>query len=159
MINLKKFRDILGVSLIIASSSALAGGDLVDQTKSNIKDYANQKAITETKNYLSKIFPTVELSLDLFNRSKPSGGILIVAPLTDPSNVENTIFTQTSLYRKDDRTTVNIGLGYRNLSINNTLMLGVNIFYDHEFPYDHQRLGFGAELKTSVGEINFNQFL
>jgi len=123
MIYLKKFRDILGVSLIIASSSALAGGDLVDQTKSNIKDYANQKAITETKNYLSKIFPTVELSLDLFNRSKPSGGILIVAPLTNPSNVKNTIFTQTSLYRKDDRTTVNIGLGYRNLSINNTLML------------------------------------
>ena len=92
MTYLKKFRDILGVSLIIASSSALAGGDLVDQTKSNIKDYANQKAITETKNYLSKIFPTVELSLDLFNRSKPSGGILIVAPLTNPSNVKNTIF-------------------------------------------------------------------
>ena len=156
---LKKFKVILAVSLVVISSSLLAGGDLVGQTKSNIKAYANQKAVTETKNYLSKIFPTVELSLDLFNRSKPSGGILIVAPLTDPSNVKNTIFTQTSLYRKDDRTTVNIGLGYRNLSLNNTLMLGVNIFYDHEFPYDHQRLGFGAELKTSVGEINFNQYM
>jgi adhesin/invasin len=156
---LKKFKIILAVSLIVVSSSLLAGGDLVGQTKSNIKAYANQKAVTETKNYLSKIFPTVELSLDLFNRSKPSGSILIVAPLTDPSNVKNTIFTQTSLYRKDDRTTVNIGLGYRNLSLNNTLMLGVNIFYDHEFPYDHQRLGLGVELKTSVGEINFNQYM
>jgi adhesin/invasin len=38
-------------------------------------------------------------------------------------------------------------------------MLGANVFYDHEFPYDHQRVGFGLETRTSVGEINANQYL
>jgi adhesin/invasin len=35
-------------------------------------------------------------------------------------------------------------------------MLGVNAFYDHEFPYDHGRFSIGLEARTTVGEVNAN---
>jgi adhesin/invasin len=84
--------------------------------------------------------------------------VLIVAPLSDPSDVKNTFFTQDSVYHKDDRTTVNIGLGYRRLEMDNKLLLGVNGFYDYEFPYGNTRTSIGLEARTTVGEVNFNQY-
>ena len=87
------------------------------------------------------------------------GGVLVVRPLSDPSNITNTIFTQGSLYFSDEgRKTLNLGLGDRFLTLDNKLLLGANIFYDHEFPYDHGRTSLGLEAKSSVGEINYNKY-
>ena len=81
-----------------------------------------------------------------------------MAPLSDQKDIENTIFTQVSAFYKDNRTTLNAGLGYRRLVSDNTLMLGVNAFYDHEFPYDHGRYSIGLEARSTVGEINANMY-
>jgi adhesin/invasin len=37
-------------------------------------------------------------------------------------------------------------------------MLGVNAFYDHEFPYDHGRYSIGLEARSTVGEVNANMY-
>ena len=37
-------------------------------------------------------------------------------------------------------------------------MLGVNAFYDHEFPYDHGRYSVGLEARSTVGEVNANMY-
>ena len=37
-------------------------------------------------------------------------------------------------------------------------MLGANIFYDHEFPQDHQRYSIGIEAKGSVLDFSLNQY-
>jgi hypothetical protein len=42
--------------------------------------------------------------------------------------------------------------------MDNKLMLGINGFYDHEFPYDNSRTSIGLEARTTVGEVNFNQY-
>ena len=63
-----------------------------------------------------------------------------------------------SAFYQDNRTTLNAGLGYRRLAFDNTLMLGVNAFYDHEFPYDHGRTSLGFEARTTMGEINANKY-
>ena len=81
-----------------------------------------------------------------------------MAPLSDESDIENTLFTQVSAFYTDNRTTLNAGLGYRRLVSDNTLMLGVNAFYDHEFPYDHGRYSMGLEARSTVGEINANMY-
>jgi adhesin/invasin len=78
--------------------------------------------------------------------------------LSDPDDVINTFFTQDSIYHQDNRTTVNMGLGYRRLALDNKVLLGANAFYDHEFPYDHGRTSIGLEARSTVGEINFNQY-
>ena len=33
------------------------------------------------------------------------------------------------------------------------LLLGVNTFYDQEFPYRHGRASLGLEARTTVGEV------
>ena len=38
-------------------------------------------------------------------------------------------------------------------------MFGVNGFYDYELDYDHQRLGIGAEIKSSILELTTNRYL
>jgi len=63
------------------------------------------------------------------------------------------------VFYQDNRTTLNLGLGYRKLSDNKLLLTGINAFYDHEFPYDHGRTSVGVEAaRTTVWEINANKY-
>jgi len=130
----------------------------VDGLKSEALSSINSSATGITKSYLEKYFPTVEVILDLFESNKPASSLLILAPLSDPEDIKNTFFTQNSVYYQDGRTTINMGLGYRRLEMDNKLLLGVNAFYDHEFPYHHGRTSLGLEARTSVGEVNFNHY-
>jgi adhesin/invasin len=125
---------------------------------SYVTNEVNKEAIGVTKSFLQKYFPTVELQLDMFDYKKATSGILIVAPLSNPNDTKNTFFTQDSIYHRDDRTTVNLGLGYRRLEMDNKVMLGANGFYDYEFPYGNRRKSIGLEARTTVGELNFNQY-
>lgn len=52
---------------------------------------------------------------------------------------------QTNISNQSSDTTVNIGLLHRKLSEDKSRMFGVNIFYDHEFPRNHQRVSLGVE--------------
>ena len=56
------------------------------------------------------------------------------------------------------RATLNLGLGYRHLTADDKLLLGINTFYDQEYPYRHGRASLGLEARTTVGEINFNRY-
>jgi hypothetical protein len=128
-----------------------------------IQNIAERRALDEaetaTTNYLSDLFPTVEVDYSIADGEKPLTGILVVAPLLDSGDdIENTIFNQTSIFHQDGRTTLNLGLGYRRLVMQNLVLLGVNSFYDYEFEYDHQRASLGAEFRTSIGEINANYY-
>ena len=149
-------QDQKTAELFTRGQQIIAGGTdaLVNQAES----YANEKGVGIAKSFLEKYFPTVELQVDMFDTKKTTSGILIVAPLSDPSDVKNTFFTQDSVYHNDNRTTVNLGLGYRRLEMDNKLLLGVNAFYDHEFPYEHGRTSIGLEARTTIGEVNFNQY-
>jgi adhesin/invasin len=44
------------------------------------------------------------------------------------------------------------------LTADEKLLLGVNTFYDQEYPYRHGRASLGLEARTTVGEINFNRY-
>jgi len=145
--------------LQLGSTFATTGVDGIKTAAENyVTSEMNSEAVGVTKSFLQKYFPTVEIQLDMFDYRKTTSGILIVSPLSDPSDVKNTFFTQDSVYHKDDRTTVNLGLGYRRLEMDNKLLLGVNGFYDYEFPYGNTRTSIGLEARTTVGEVNFNQY-
>ena len=149
-------KTIDNIEKILGNKSAQA---LIDKTKQDAINQATSLATTKTKSYLDTLFPTVEVSLSKgLNEDHLVGGILVVAPLSDPKNVLNTTFTQGSIFLHDDRKTVNLGLGHRVLEFDKKLLLGANAFYDHEFPYDHQRASIGLEARSSVGEINANKY-
>ena len=129
------------------------------ELESKASGYVENTATGVTKSFLEQYFPTVEVTLNLSNPTKPTSGILVVAPLSDPSDIENTIFTQLSVFHSQgSRTTFNAGIGYRKLTYDEKLLMGVNAFYDHEFPYDHGRTSIGLEARSSVGELNMNAY-
>lgn len=146
---------------IFSIGDPLADDDVVGVEQ--IQNVAERRALDEAENattkYLSDLFPTVEVDYSIADGEKPLTGILFVAPLLDSGDdIENTIFNQTSIFHQDGRTTLNLGLGYRRLVMQDLVLLGVNSFYDYEFEYDHQRASLGAEFRTSVGEINANYY-
>ena len=145
-----------GVSLFNSARSLIAGNGTDIETK--VTQAIANEGVGVAKSFLEKYFPTVEISYNTGLYGKPTTGVLVVAPLSDRSDVKNTLFTQVSTFYTDNRTTVNLGLGYRRLEWDNKLLLGANLFYDHEFPYDHQRTSVGLEARTTVGEVNFNQY-
>jgi adhesin/invasin len=79
--------------------------------------------------------------------------------LSDINDEKNTLFTQGSIFLSDDsRKTINLGIGKRKLLNNDTLLVGANLFYDHELDYDHQRASVGIEAISSVGSLRLNQY-
>jgi len=141
---------------LVTSVAQGSSSNLADQAISAGESAINAGAVGISKSYLERYFPTVELQLNLFDYNKTQSGLLILAPIWEDD--KNLVFTQDSVYHKDDRTTLNVGLGYRRLEWDNKLLLGVNTFYDYEFPYGNTRSSFGIEARTTVGEINFNQY-
>ena len=109
--------------------------------------------------YLSDKFPTAEIGLSSGVSNEVTGSILVVKPLCDPNDNENIIFTQASLFLSDDsRETINLGFGNRKLINDDTLLVGYNLFYDHEIEYDHQRASIGIEAISSAGSLRANQY-
>jgi len=162
-----KYLVLLAFAWFATYSSYAAAEDSPAKTfaKSTITTQINkqittltEKASGTTRDALLKYFPTVETSLTVAPGSKPGFSALIVAPLSNPLDIKNTIFTQDSIFYRDGRTTVNVGLGYRRLEMDNTLLLGVNGFYDHEFPYGHGRTSLGLEATTSKWKVNANKY-
>jgi len=134
----------------------------IDGLADTLVDSAAQEAVGVSTSYLEKYFKSVELTFttagSLKSASKPSFEILVVAPLSDEEDIFNTYFTQLGAAYSDNRTTLNLGLGYRKLSDNKYVLMGVNAFYDHEIQYTHGRASLGGEYRTTVGEMNFNYY-
>ena len=102
---------------------------------------------------LSPNFDTVEVSTNL---KSGDSTVDIGALKAYGDNPNSFLFNQINLNRYDDRTTLNLGLGYRRLNTDETWMTGVNAFYDHEFPDDHKRNGVGFEVVSSALESRVN---
>jgi adhesin/invasin len=139
----------LGIRL---AQGLVNGGSSDKAALAEVARVAVDAAQTEGKRRL----PTFELGFAFAEHSKPVIGILGVVPLYESEDLSNTVFTQLSGYHTDGRTTANLGLGNRHLVANERVLLGVNAFYDHEFPYAHARSSVGAEVRTTVAELNAN---
>jgi adhesin/invasin len=141
---------ILISSLLVFGLSANAA-DIKNKFMNNFNSYLNDS--------LGQLFPTSEVSLGSGTTNEVTGSILVVKPLSDINDNENILFTQGSLFLSDDsRETLNLGIGKRKLVNNNTLLIGANLFYDHELDYDHQRASVGIEAISSVGSFRLNQY-
>ena len=108
------------------------------------------------ENFFDGKFEDTDISIKSKEGNKPEIGIKTFKPLNDTES-EITFF-QGSFFTHDDRETLNLGLGKRILSDDESFMYGLNAFYDHELDYDHQRGSIGAEIKSSILELNTNHY-
>jgi hypothetical protein len=142
----------LGVSLSVsADDSEQIKSSLMSRMTSSASSFVS----TGIGALLSPNFNTVEVSTNL-KEGDSSVDIGVLRAFGD--NPNSFIFNQINLNRFDDRTTLNLGLGYRMLNADETWMGGVNAFYDHEFPNDHKRNGVGFEVVSSVLESRVNSY-
>lgn len=139
--------------------SAIHAAEVKDKILNNLSG-----KISEFATYLLPGDGYTEVSIDLRENFSPDFSILgvrEVAPMTD-----GTFFTQFSLFNTeadtgeggDERIIGNLGFGARKLLNNNTLMVGLNNFYDYDLENEHQRGSLGAEVRSAVLEFNYNNY-
>jgi len=144
--NIRKFLYSTTALVAVAFSTIAVAG--------SVSDMADKDAQDKLPDWLKRIEVEGNFAAD----GKPAYSVMTVQPISDEEN--SVIFNQSRVaYSTDGRTTANIGLGYRQLTNNQKIMLGVNAFYDHQFPYGHQRSSYGAEVKSSAFELNGNYYV
>ena len=90
---------------------------------------------------------------------KPRYFITNVKGFEPSDNGHAQTFMQTSLGNANSRTVLNIGLGRRFLSDDESTITGFNTFIDYDPKYGHQRASVGAEFKTSALELTANSYM
>ena len=114
--------------------------------------------------YVTEIMPgdgytEVDIDLTDANDNDPTINMLMLRNL-DKKETTN-LFTQFSIQTHDvgqnsSRYIGNLGLGYRFLNDDKSLMLGGNVFYDRDLSNNHQRGSLGLEARGGNLEINAN---
>ena len=117
-------------------------------------------ALQRMADALRAAFPSVNISVSGGDNDKPEVAVSTVNALHESDDLEHTVFVQGAVRSHDggDRTTVNAGVGYRRLAYDKTWLFGANLFYDHEFPADHQRASVGLEAKHSAMQLTANHY-
>ena len=140
---------------IISIHSVSVSAELV---KNKINEFSNETALV-ISNFAKNNFENMkylDFDIQVQENLKPSFSIMSVTELFKTDS--GTVFNQTSLNTHDDDGTINIGLGARKLLNNNKILIGSNLFYDHQFDEGHKRTGVGVEAISSVFDIRGNYY-
>ncbi len=142
---MKFLLKILIFQLLFISASFAKVDEVVDKFYSSLESF------------LEENFENTDFSIKKIESIKPEIGIQTFKIFSEGSS--DLSFFQGSLFLHDsDRETFNIGLGQRYLSDDESILFGLNAFYDYEFDYEHQRFSIGAEIKSSILDLNYNQY-
>ena len=98
----------------------------------------------------------LDISVNLQEKLKPTFEIQSVNKIREESN--SVVFNQTNIMSHDGDTTVNLGIGTRRLLHNESLMTGVNGFFDYQFEDEHFRKGIGFEAVSSSLDLIGNYY-
>jgi len=112
---------------------------------------------------------SLELEYSLSGDGIDEYSALTVQPLWDSEDLRHNIFAQASYANKQvedigadtsqRRDTVNAGLAYRYITPDEQHMFGANAFFDHQWPYHHNRMSLGLDYKTSLYGVAFNKYI
>ena len=134
----------------------------------DIKDVTLNKISEKVSSTVSNLIPgegLTEVDVKLRDDNNGNGNyefkILGVRDIL-PSDNSN-LFTQFSLHTQeinsDKRIIGNLGLGYRFLNSDQSMMFGANTFYDQDLEENHKRVGLGFEAKAAMLDFNYNLYL
>ena len=118
----------------------------------------------------------LELEYSLTEGGLDEYSLLTVQPLWDSADLRHNIFVQASFANKQNayqnydigtigndpnknRQTLNTGLSYRYITPDEQHMFGANAFFDHQWPYHHNRMSLGLDYKTSLYGVAFNKYI
>tara|TARA_B110000037_G_scaffold102373_1_gene119379 strand:+ start:45 stop:950 length:906 start_codon:yes stop_codon:yes gene_type:complete len=123
-----------------------------------LKDTLIDKTIQKFEDGFNSLFTNTELTIEGRTGADPNFTLLTINPISENKDEGDLAFFQGSIIRQNNRDTINLGIGYRQLSDDEKWIYGVNAFHDYESTYEHSRMSVGAELRSSVFEINANKY-
>ena len=154
-------KKLIAVAVFVLLGFASNAGELTDT--------ALNKVSKEFSEFASNLIPGeghTELGLDLREGYSPDFSILAVreiAPIEDGK-----VFTQFSFFTTesangkaggDDRYIGNLGFGARKLTNDNTIMFGINNFYDYDVEEEHLRTSLGVEVRSAILDFRVNRYI
>ena len=143
-------------SLLYEGLKIAATDNAVGVIKQKALEKGESYVENETKNFLSPYLNSVEVSVSTREETTYE---IIGLKAYDNGGLENGfLFNQLGLNYFDERTTVNLGLGYRYLTEDKNWLLGANAFYDYEIEDQHERSGAGLEIKSTIFELTYNLY-
>ena len=153
---------------VIFATAAASDSSLEDKAKKKLTTKMNQSAsalsskISEnissfTKNSFENM-KYLDFEINAQEYLKPTFSVMSVTEILNIYSDTGTIFNQTSLNTHDNDTTINIGFGIRKLLNDNKILIGSNVFYDHQFDDGHKRAGAGAEAISSIFDLRGNLY-
>ena len=128
-----------------------------DSTK-KLKSTVISKSIDYVESKLNGFLKNTEIQITGAESSDPDFSIFTVQPLSQNFDQRELTFFQGSIIRKNNRDTLNTGIGYRELTSNKYWIYGINVFHDYDIDYEHSRWSLGAEIKGSAFDINMNKY-
>ena len=124
---------------------------------------ALDKASEKISEYTIGLIPgegVTEVSVEIREEDNPDFEILGVRDILSKEN--SNLFTQFSIHNNevngDNRYIGNLGLGYRFLNSDKSMMFGVNSFYDRDIQEGHSRASLGLEAKASILDFTLNKY-
>jgi len=110
----------------------------------------------ESRKRGERIFDNVEVSVESIagNPEYSIRGLMAF----DEVNPDYFSFSELGVTADGDDSTINIGIGIRKLSKSQTVMAGVNAFYDQELGSGHKRGSVGAEFVSKPLRANANRY-
>lgn len=102
-----------------------------------------------------------------FTGGDPSFSVTTIQPLLENHDKGHFIFNQLSWQHEggtdhpdgDPDDTVNAGIAYRALLREKTLLVGANLFFDHELDQNHNRISFGVDAQTTLYGLSANRYI
>ncbi|MFN3700988.1 MAG: inverse autotransporter beta domain-containing protein [Alphaproteobacteria bacterium] len=167
---------VRGTSDILKSSATdhlgLSSGGSRSHIGDNIQETAIRSGLEGARSAILNSaflgFRNVEFEYSLRKGGMDKYSVLAVRPIYESDNQRRTLFTQGSFSRqqyndiatdKDDwRHTGNLGLAYRYITPDEKNMVGANVFFDHQWPYNHNRISIGFDFRTSLYGLSFNNY-
>ena len=142
------------VAMPLTFIEVCAAGKDSDKLKVTVVD----KTIQAFEDGFNSFFTNTELTIEGRTAADPNFTLLTINPISENLDIGNLTFFQGSIIRQNNRDTINLGIGYRQLSGNEKWIYGVNAFHDYENTYEHSRMSIGAELRSSAFEVNANKY-
>ena len=145
----------------------------VSSAQADVASAALDKVAEKTSKYVSGLIPgegLTEVDINMrdsnylrLNRDGDSSFQFSILGVRDVIAKESSnLFTQFSLHNQDinndQRVIGNLGVGYRFLNSDKSMMFGANTFYDQDLSEGHKRIGAGLEAKAAMLNFNYNLY-
>ena len=143
---------------ILSAATALAGMVLASFSLSSAAEETTEEIralLLSPEQWLARTHGEFHYDSDTKN---PRFSLESVQPLFLSQDLMHTIFAQGRISLEDGDWTGNIGVGYRYLMNDASLLFGVNAWYDRMWNPGHERIGLGAEFIGGYLDLRANWY-